>query len=73
MREHFVMPSIGSREVAWAERSGVRLREDTLKPLDFGDGSVNVHAANLDAPATSILRIRERIVPCRITCLLSLA
>jgi hypothetical protein len=30
MREHFVVPSIGSREVALAERSGVQHREDAL-------------------------------------------
>jgi hypothetical protein len=35
MSEHFVVPSIRSREVAPAERSGVRLWEDALKALDF--------------------------------------
>ena len=43
------------REIAQAQRSGVGRCEHALKVLDFGDGSVNVHAANLDAPATSIL------------------
>ncbi|MGO9088397.1 MAG: GAF domain-containing protein [Candidatus Sulfotelmatobacter sp.] len=55
MREHLVVPSIRSREVACAQRSCVRHGEDAFQQLDFGDGSVNVHAANLDAPATSIL------------------
>lgn len=47
MCEHFVMPSIRCREVAWAQRSGVRHREDALQPLNFSDGLVNVHAAQI--------------------------
>jgi hypothetical protein len=47
MREHLIMPSIGSREVAWAERSGIGHCEDALKVLDFDDSSVNVHAAQI--------------------------
>jgi hypothetical protein len=47
MREHFVVPSIRSREVACGQRSRVRHFEDSLKVLDFGDGSVNVHAAQI--------------------------
>ena len=43
MREPVIVPSIGSREVALAQRSGVRQREDALQPLDFGNGLVNVH------------------------------
>jgi hypothetical protein len=35
MREHFVVSSIRSREVAPAGRSGVRHDEDALKALDF--------------------------------------
>jgi hypothetical protein len=35
MREHFVVSSIRSREVAPAGRSGVRQDEDALKALDF--------------------------------------
>jgi len=55
MREHVVVPAIRSGEIAHAARSGVRHRENALQPLDFGDGPVNVHAAQFDAPATSIL------------------
>jgi len=44
MREHFVVPSIRSREVAGAQRSGVRLCEDALKALDFGNGLLGVHS-----------------------------
>src|ERR1019366_994434 len=43
MSEHVVVPSIGSREVAWAQRSGIGHCEDALKVLDFDDSSVNVH------------------------------
>jgi hypothetical protein len=46
----FVVPPIGSREVADAERSRVRHCENTLKVFDFGDGSVNVHAAQIGMP-----------------------
>jgi hypothetical protein len=54
VREHIVVPAIRSREIAQAQRSGVRHREDSLKVLDFGDGSVNVHAAqNSDTPSTA--------------------
>jgi hypothetical protein len=43
LREHFVVPSIRSREVAPAQRSGVRLCEDALKALDFGNSLFSVH------------------------------
>jgi hypothetical protein len=39
VREHVVVPSIHSREVACAQRSGVRHGEDALKVLDLGDDS----------------------------------
>ena len=73
MREHFIVMSISSREVARAQRTGVRHFEDSLKVFNFGDSSVNIHADNLDAPATSILEFDDRIVPCGIFHLLSLA
>jgi hypothetical protein len=43
MREHFVMPSIRSREIAQAQRSRVRHCENALQKLDFGDGLFSVH------------------------------
>jgi hypothetical protein len=43
MRQHPIMPSIGSREVAWAERSGIRHHEDVFQPLNFGPGLFYVH------------------------------
>jgi hypothetical protein len=47
MREHYVVPSIRSREVARAQRSGVRHCEDALKALDFGNGLLGVHSVPL--------------------------
>jgi hypothetical protein len=47
MREHFVMSSIRSREVAPAERSGVRHCEDALKALDFGNSLLDVHSVSI--------------------------
>jgi hypothetical protein len=38
LREHFVMPSIRSRDVACAEWSNVRRCEDALQSLDFSNG-----------------------------------
>src|ERR1700682_3123463 len=45
MREHFVVPSIRSREVERAQRSGVWCCEDALKALDFGDSLLSVHSS----------------------------
>ena len=43
LREQFVVPSIGSRDVACAQRSRVRHGEDALQSLDFGNGLIGVH------------------------------
>jgi hypothetical protein len=37
------MPPIRSREVACAQRSGIRHRKDTLQPLDLRNGTYDVH------------------------------
>jgi hypothetical protein len=47
LRKHFVVSSIRSREVARAERSGVRLCEDALKLLDFGNSLLDVHSVSI--------------------------
>lgn len=44
VRKHFVVPPIRSREVARAQRSGVRYCEDALKPLDVGNSLLGVHS-----------------------------
>ena len=43
MRQHFVVRSIRDREVARAQRSGIRHCEEALEPLDFGDSLLSVH------------------------------
>jgi hypothetical protein len=43
MRVRLVVSSIGSRDVAWAQRSPVGHREDALQPLDFVNGPFGVH------------------------------
>jgi len=45
VRERIIVPSVRGSEVACAQRSRVGHREDALKVFDFGDSSVNVHAA----------------------------
>jgi len=47
MREYFVVSSIRSREVARAQRSDVRHREDTLKALDFGNSPLGGHSVSI--------------------------
>src|SRR5260370_13661219 len=42
-----MVPSIRSREVAGAQRSGVRHCEDALKALDFGNGLLGVHSVSI--------------------------
>jgi len=46
MREHFVVSSIRSREVARAQRSGVRRCEYALQPFDVGNGLFGVHSVS---------------------------
>jgi hypothetical protein len=45
MREPVIVPSIGSREVALAQRSGVRHGEYALQPLDLSNGRFCFHPA----------------------------
>jgi hypothetical protein len=45
VREHFVVSSIRSREVARTQRSSIRHREDALKALDFGNSLLRVHSS----------------------------
>jgi hypothetical protein len=55
MREHFVVPSIRSGEVAPAERSGVRHCEDSLKPLDVGNSLLGVHSVSISSIGVAIV------------------
>jgi hypothetical protein len=43
VREHIVVPMIGSRKVACAQRSRVWDHEDALQSLDFSNGLFNAH------------------------------
>jgi len=47
MREQFVVPSIRSREVARAQRSGVWRCEDALQQHDFGNRLFGVHSVSM--------------------------
>jgi hypothetical protein len=64
MRQHFVMSSIGSREVASAERSGVRLCEDALKALDFGNSLLGVHSVSISNMAVAIVKRNGTCMSC---------
>ena len=44
MREHFVMPAIGSGDVGCAEWPGIRRFEHFLYLFDIVDDAFNVHA-----------------------------
>jgi len=56
MREQFVVPSISSREVARAQRSGVRHGEDSLQPLDFRNGLFSVHSVSISNMRVAIVK-----------------
>ena len=45
MREHFVMPSIGGRDVACAEWPDIRRFEHFLQLLNLVNDAFNVHAS----------------------------
>jgi hypothetical protein len=47
MREHFVVSSIRSREVARAQRFQCPYRESALEPLDFGNSLLGVHSVSM--------------------------
>jgi hypothetical protein len=56
MREHFVVSSIRSREVARAQRSVVRHCEDALKALDFGNSLLGVHSVSISNMSVAIVK-----------------
>jgi hypothetical protein len=45
MRVHLIVPPIRGPNVGCTQGSSVRHREDALKPLDFSNGLVGVHAS----------------------------
>ncbi len=56
VREHFVMPSIRSREVVRTQRSSVRLCEDALQPLDFGNSLLGVHSVSISTIRVAMVK-----------------
>ena len=54
MREHFIVPSIRSREVAWAQRSRIRRHEQPLKRFDFANDPLNIHGFEYSQRASSL-------------------
>jgi hypothetical protein len=55
MRERIVVPSVRSPEVARAQRSGVRHRENALQSLDFGNGLLGVHSVPISDMSVAIV------------------
>jgi hypothetical protein len=64
MREHFVVSSIRSLEVAPAERSSVQLCEDALKALDFGNSLLGVHAVSISTTRTATVKRSGTCISC---------
>jgi hypothetical protein len=58
------MSSIRGREVARAQRSGVRLCEDALKALDFGNDLLGVHSASISSMAVAIVKRHGTSMSC---------
>src|SRR2546430_14694545 len=56
MRVQLVVPSIRSREVTWAQRSGVRHSKNALQPLDFSNGLLGVHSVSISNMSTATVK-----------------
>ena len=56
MREHFVVPSIGSRDVACAQRPNVRRFEHFLKLLNLPNDAFNVHSVSISNMSVAIVK-----------------
>jgi hypothetical protein len=63
MREHFVVSSIRSHEVARAKRSGVRVREDALKALDVDNSLLGVHWVSISNISVAV--VKRAALPCQ--------
>jgi hypothetical protein len=46
MREHFIVPSIGSQEITLAKRSAIWHCEHALQPFDLGNALFSVHPSH---------------------------
>ena len=56
MREHLIVSPIRSSEIACAQQSGVRQREDTLQRLDFGNGLVQRASVTISNISTATVK-----------------
>jgi hypothetical protein len=56
MREHFVVLSIRSQEVARTQRSEVPQREDALNALDLGNGLLGIHSVSISSMSVAIVK-----------------
>jgi hypothetical protein len=56
VREHLIVPPIGSREIARAQRSGVRRGEDALQPIDFSYRLLGVHSVPISNMGVAIVK-----------------
>jgi hypothetical protein len=56
MREPFVVSSIRSREVARSQRSGIRVRKDAFKALDFGNSLLCVHSVSISTMSVAVVK-----------------
>jgi hypothetical protein len=54
--EHFVVPPIGSGEVALGQRSNVRYCQDALKALNFGDSLLGIHPVSISNISTATVK-----------------
>jgi hypothetical protein len=64
MSQHFVMSSIRSREVARAQRSGIRHCEDALKALDFGNDLLGVHSLSISNIRVAMVKPSGTCISC---------
>src|SRR5579862_1219355 len=69
VRKQFIVPSIGSCEVARIHRSGIRHGENPLEPFDFGNGLFRIHSSLSSSrehkSVKQYSRSRTRAVWCR--------
>ena len=56
MCEHFIVPAIGSRDVACAEWPNIRRFEHFLQLLDVVDNAFNVHSVSISNISTATVK-----------------
>jgi hypothetical protein len=59
MCEHFIVPSIGSRDVACAEWPYIRRFEHLLKLLDVVNDAFNVHSVSISNISTATVKLNS--------------